>query len=149
MSGVRGHTPVPTCAPFSHPGYICYRFVSLNFLWERNPPRCPISCPRSLQSALLGGPRHGRTVRVASAVSCCQRSPPTGLTGFKRTGNNNREGNASARRRHRNILGRHRKSSKRKYTEILDRRSGLRMSPGNGRTRCVLTLAYVSLRLLT
>ena len=77
MSGVRGHTPVPTCAPFSHTGLHPLPFsvvCSLNrVLRERNPPRCPISCPRSLQSALLGRTRHGRTVRVASAVSCRSR----------------------------------------------------------------------------
>jgi hypothetical protein len=57
------------------PGYICYPCVSSNILWERNPPPVSNILPLIIiaDSALLGGPRHGRTVRVACAVSCRSR----------------------------------------------------------------------------
>ena len=88
---------------------------------------------------------HGTCVTVVSAL-------PYWLTGFKR--HRQRIGNNTAKTMlpqedGTEIFWNVTKITEAEITEILDRRSGLRMGPGNGRTRCVLTLAYVSLRLLT
>jgi hypothetical protein len=80
----RPHTCTHTCAPLSHAGLLfLLSLCSRTLCGSGTHPRCLIrnSCPRSLQSALLGGPHYGRTVREVAlclVVVGVGRSPSDG-----------------------------------------------------------------------
>jgi hypothetical protein len=79
MSGVRGHTPAPTCVcvVLSRRATIALVYCSRTFCGSETQPRCPIPCPRSLQScsldahSVLGLAARCRAALARQWPACC------------------------------------------------------------------------------